>query len=117
MDLKPTHKANRRRSPRRLPKRTTRITCHKGSLGLGPNIALSMLNLSETGVCLLVKENLETGSEVEVRLINPIHRQPLRTLAEVIWCVETKDGAYCIGAHFRKPLLYRDLLEIGLNPS
>src|SRR5256885_2178544 len=53
-----TVRKNRRANPRRAPKGSTRVTCRRGSLGLGPNLALSLLDVSETGARLLVKEPL-----------------------------------------------------------
>src|SRR5436309_3347011 len=42
---KPTIR-QRQASPRRKPKGGTQVVCRKGALGLGPNVALSLLNLS-----------------------------------------------------------------------
>ena len=41
---------NRRLERRRGPKRLTKATCRKGTLDLGPNIILAILDIAETGL-------------------------------------------------------------------
>src|SRR5205807_5017007 len=53
--------ANHRRTRRRRPKNHTKVTCHKGPFGLGPNVAVSMLDVSEAGIRLVVKVPLDRG--------------------------------------------------------
>ncbi len=106
-------RTNRRRSLRHKAKPTTKILCYTGPHGLGKNIAVSMLDLSETGLCLLVDTCLAARDEIEVRLVGVGRRQPQKNIAEVVWCVEIRDGLYCIGARFQRPLSYRDLQEMG----
>ena len=71
MDQPEPKTRQRRTFPRRKPRGGTRVVCRKGALGLGPNMALSLLNLSEWGVCLLVGEWLTRGQEVGVVLSAP----------------------------------------------
>jgi hypothetical protein len=104
---------NRRASRRRAGKRTTKVSCHKGSLGLGANLAISLLDASETGVRLLVKAALEKGQEVEVSVQGAGQARPLKTPGRVIWCVATADGPFCVGIHLQKPIQYGDLLLIS----
>jgi hypothetical protein len=61
----------RRLTPRRLTKPGVQVICREGSLGLGPNVALSVYDISETGIRLVVKSALATGQEIEVELIGP----------------------------------------------
>jgi hypothetical protein len=101
---------------RRKAKRTTRIACYKGALGLGKNIALSVLDLSETGLCLLVNTAMAQGEELEVNLMALSHRHAIKVLAEVVWSVEAKDGVFCVGAKFRSTVPYREIQEMGSSP-
>ena len=55
----PARGKNRRRSLRRPPKNRVRVTCPRGGLDLGPNLALSVVDLCEAGIRLVVKEALE----------------------------------------------------------
>jgi len=104
---------NRRNSRRQAARGSTRIRAFRNALGLGPNIAVSVLDLSESGVRLLVKEDLPVGRELEVRIESSTFSGPKAVLARVIWCVATADGAFCVGARFDKPLPHRDLVALA----
>jgi hypothetical protein len=107
----PTPVKNRRRSARRSTRRTTKVDCH-GPMGLGPNLALKILDVSETGVRLILKREFPIGSEVEVSLEGTSNRRAIRRVAEVIWSVPTQDGNYCVGVAFRKPLQFMELHQM-----
>ncbi|MBI1916030.1 MAG: PilZ domain-containing protein [Planctomycetes bacterium] len=112
-----TVKKNRRANPRRAPKSSTRVTCRRGTLGLGPNLALSLLDVSETGARLLVKEPLATGQEIELGLLAPGALRESTLPALVVWTLETADGAHCAGVQFQKRLSYAALLALGRLPG
>ncbi len=63
-------------------------------------------NLSNTGVCLDLTEELEEGSVVGVSLfftsdgIEDPDEEPLNIRANVVWCTERDDSGYSAGAHF-----------------
>lgn len=99
---------NRRRARRRAPKRSTKIFCYKGPLGLGPNLALAILDLSETGVRAVLKEPLPQKQEVEINLDSLNHRRPLKVMGDVVWCVAAADGTWCVGIQFQRALGYYD---------
>lgn len=103
---------NRRIDRRREPKRSTKVTCRKGALDLGPNVALGILDVSETGVRLRLCEAVPAHQEVAVTLEGPNHMRPLRRVGRVIWCISTIDGAYCSGVHFDKRLPYVDFVKL-----
>jgi hypothetical protein len=105
--------SNRRRALRRSPKSSTRISCHPNALGVGKNLAASLLDLSEFGVRLLVKVNLKPGQEVHIGLEGMGHRRAIRVAGHVAWAVPAADGSCCIGVEFQKPLPYADLLELA----
>lgn len=105
---------NKRLARRRSAKKSLGVTCLKGTLGLGKNLALSILDVSETGVRLVVDCPLHPLQEIEVILSVPLQAKPIKALADVTWCVPAADGNYCIGASFRRRLNYADLSV--LNP-
>jgi hypothetical protein len=105
--------SNRRLSQRRHPKRSTKPYCYPNALGLGRNIALAVLDVSETGARLMVREALEPGREVEVGLEGLGHRRPVKCTGRVIWSLETAEGTYCVGIHFQRALPYADLLQLA----
>ena len=98
----------------RLPTKTaTRATCVKGSLGLGPNLALKILDVSETGLRLVTKAAIEQGQEVEVTLVGPTQGRPVKLLGNVVWCRPgDTEGVYTVGARFQKRLSFRDFQEL-----
>jgi hypothetical protein len=100
--------ANRRAFRRLQAKRTTKVTCRLGAAGAGPNVALTILDISETGLRLLTKSPLPAGQQVEISLEGLWQRQPLRLPAEVVWCLATADGKQCMGLKFLKRLSYAD---------
>jgi hypothetical protein len=95
---------NRRASRRQQPKRTVRVIVRVGQRGTGPNLALSLLDLSECGVRILTARPLESGQAVEISLEALWLTQPLRCGAEVVWCLSTGDGRHAVGIRFHKRL-------------
>jgi hypothetical protein len=103
---------NRRISQRRSAKRSVGVTCFKGALGLGANLAVSLLDLSESGVRMIIKTGLDKGQEVEIGLLGPGRSRPIKLLANVAWSVPAADGTFCVGACFQRRLAYADLLHL-----
>jgi hypothetical protein len=114
-ETKPPEK-NRRRCRRRPPRSRVHVTCRRGGLDLGPNLALSVLDLSEAGVRLVVKEPLDLGKEVSVGLEGQSHTRPIVRVGTVVWRLPAPDGAYCIGVRFEKALPYTFVLELSREP-
>ncbi|HEV3258845.1 MAG TPA: PilZ domain-containing protein [Gemmataceae bacterium] len=108
MGLPASSNKNRRQSIRRMPKGKPRISCLKGSLGLGRNIGAAVLDISETGIRMIVSVPLEKRQEIEVTVEGPAQPHPVKLMADVVWCVATADNRYCIGARFQKHLNYAD---------
>jgi hypothetical protein len=81
----------------------------KGTWGLEANIVVALLDLSEDGVQLVVKEPLAVGQEVEVSLAGPFHNRPVKVAARVVWSGAACGGNYHIGARFDRRLPYADL--------
>ncbi|MBM3993398.1 MAG: PilZ domain-containing protein [Planctomycetes bacterium] len=99
---------NRRRSERRKPRRTVKIECRKGSLGLGANLSSELLDVSDTGARLIIVDELARLDEVELIINGYGMNRPIKRMASVRWIVKMEDGRFCIGAEFQKRLEYRD---------
>jgi PilZ domain len=108
----PENGRNRRASRRRAPKGSTRTYCYRGVMGLGTNLALSAVEVSETGACLLVKEPFDKNEEVEVQLEGMVNRRPIRKMARVVWCVTAGPERWRIGLQFQGSLCYTDLSDL-----
>ena len=92
-----------------MAKGTTKVVCTRGWLGLGTNLAVSILDVSTTGVRLVVKSALEKGQQIEVSLAAPLAPRCLKGQAKVAWALALADGNYCVGAQFERRLSYREL--------
>ena len=79
---------------------------------MGPNVASRMLDLSETGVRLIIKEALKKGEEVEVEIDKPGGQKSQIRKGTVEWSVPTSDNEHCVGIQFDKPLEYRFFSEL-----
>jgi hypothetical protein len=92
--------SERRRSRRQQPKPTTEVVCRPETRIIGPDVALSVLDISADGIRLKVNAPLEIGQRIEVDLEGIGYCRPLKLNAEVIWSLATADGHWCIGAKF-----------------
>jgi hypothetical protein len=104
---------NRRGSIRRKAKRGTRACCRKGGLDLGANLTLAVIDLSETGIGLVLKASLSSGQEVTVSLDSPGGYRPVTLLGNVVWAAPVTEGSWGTGVRFQKPLPYRYLLDLA----
>ncbi len=109
--------SNRRSSARRLVTTHAQIECRPGSYGFGPNILKNVVNLSETGICVVVKPELKKGSEVEVLFAGADQGKALKRVARVVWIrPQNEEEGWCLGLHFQAPLPYAALLRL-VRPS
>ena len=100
--------SNRRKSPRRRPRSSVRVECRKGSSGFGPNLVATVLDLSDTGVCVILTQALDPRSEVEVLVTAYCIKETIKRLANVRWQLQLENGQFCTGLEFQKRLPYRD---------
>jgi hypothetical protein len=110
--VKPVTRPNLRRSRRQPPKQSTKLRAYRNAFGLGPNIAVSILDVSETGVRLVTKEPLAKRAEFELILEAPGMR-PIKLIAQVIWSLALADGNLCVGAEFAKRITYAELTALS----
>src|SRR4051812_33978924 len=85
---------NRRAAQRRTARRSIRLECRRGSMGLGANLASGCLDISISGVQLTTKLPLLCGEEVEVVLDSYGIRGVLKRIGEVRWTIPL-DGGGC----------------------
>lgn len=101
---------NRRRSRRLGTKRTLRVYC-RNALDLGANLALALLDLSETGVRLKTSTLLNVGSEVTITLESPVLVKPVTRKGKVVWSVE-RESEFSAGVEFEKNVPYASFSTI-----
>lgn len=107
---------NRRTSPRRKIRSSAKVECRRGTLGLGPNLAAELLNISESGAGLILKCPLKTDDSVEFLVSDHGLRKAIKQSAKVCWCLQLHDGRYCAGLSFEKWLPFSDVQVIA-KPS
>jgi hypothetical protein len=104
---------NRRRTRRQPAKKTVKLRCQKGTWGLGPNVARTLLDVSTDGARLVIAVPLESNRDVTLSLEGPWHKHPLAIAARVRWCEPLADGAYCVGVVFEKTIPYREVQDLA----
>src|SRR5262249_34462889 len=102
----------RRSARRRAPRSGVSITFRPRSLGLGPDLALALVDLHEDGLCMRLKSAVNVGIEAEVTLSPSGRRKPTKLDAAVRWCREAGDGTFLVGLSLRKRMLHKDLSEL-----
>jgi hypothetical protein len=107
-----TQTSDHRRMKRRQTKKTVTAQLYKGTLGLGPNLALRTCDVSVDGIQLFVKSPLAAGDDVQiVLLINGISGNVARD-AKVMWCTSSSPKEHRIGVKFRQPLSYEHVFHM-----
>jgi hypothetical protein len=108
--------SNRRRSRRAKARTTVKVQCRKGGYGLGPDLASSVLDLSDSGARLIIKQSLDPMAEVEVIINGYGMKSFIKRLGYVRWQVKLESGQFCVGVEFQKCLDYRDWQNLA-SPS
>jgi hypothetical protein len=110
------NKTNRRRSPRRDPRSYVKVECRIGPCGLGPNLATATLDISDTGIRLIVKQASQVPGDAEITIAGHGLQATIKRQGHVRWQVPLADGQFCIGVEFDKRLNYRDWQTLA-SPS
>lgn len=113
-EVKPETAVQDRRIVRRRPlKKGVTLTVRRGAMGLGPNLALSTVELSDDGIQVRVKVEFKKGDEIEIGLTAVGKSKPMLLMADVRWCraVDENREEFLLGAKLRKRLLYADVSQ------
>ena len=108
---RPDHLRNRRQAMRKTPRSTVKVECRAGSSGLGKNILVQFLDVSEGGARLVVREGLAPHQEVEVLIFGTTQAKPIKRVADVCWALALEDGNFCVGLTFQKRLLFAEVSQ------
>jgi hypothetical protein len=108
--------ANRRRSQRRKPRTSVKVECRKGAHGLGANLAKTLLDVSDSGVRLIVSKELDLQGEVEIVIGGYGMKAPIKRLGTVRWQLKLENGLFCVGVEFNKHIDYREWQNLA-SPS
>lgn len=102
---------NRRGAIRRKPK-GVEVSCQRGALGVGPDLAVTIRSISESGARLLVSEPLKAGAEVELEFRAAANPNRIRVLANIVRCKAVPGQVYCIAVRFQKRIAYADFTRM-----
>ncbi len=101
--------ANRRADTRHPPRARVKIECRRGAAGLGPNLAVELIDLSQLGAKITTKVELQIAEEIEITLLNSALTKPVKVLANVVRTEFLKDEVFRSGVRFQKPVSYAEL--------
>ncbi len=104
--------AERRLADRRPPRSGTRVEVRRGALGMGPDVAVELLDVSTSGAKVRVRVRVRHGDAVLVALAPPARAWEASGPAEVRWCMAEADGTVLAGVCFRHPLMDRQVAEL-----
>lgn len=81
-------------------------------MGLGPNIGVALVDVSQIGACIVMKAELSPGEEVELALTGPGQNRPLKVNATVARTLDKSDLGWPTGLRFRRYLTYPELQSL-----
>ena len=110
----PTRRQSNRRSALRKPgRKSIRLQCRRGSLGLGANLAFAFADISESGVQLFARDALKLHEEVEVILEGYGMHTAIRRIGEVRWTAPIPEGGFRVGVRFAKFISFREVQNLS----
>jgi hypothetical protein len=95
------------------PRRQARVACHRGMSDLRPDVALALLDLSESGARLVSREALPPGQRVYLMLEGPGSGRVSRRQGVVAWSVPAADGTHCVGVKLLRRLGSEELRDLA----
>ena len=96
---------------RLTPKGGCRVQCRRGSLDLGPDLAVRLVDVGPDGATLLVREPLPEGEEVSVVLEGPGNAHPARHMGRVAHS-GPGPGGHLADVEFRQRIGRQELLAL-----
>jgi hypothetical protein len=103
-----------KRVGRRHPARHgAQVEFRRGATGLGPDLAVGLVDVSDDGVCVHIKESVAAGDEVEVGVGRPLGGKLHRRRARVRWCRSAWGTGFLVEAVFAPKLSIVEVSEIA----
>lgn len=110
------HVAERRVLIRSPLSASARVECRRGVQGLGPDLVVDALNISETGIRLLLREAVVCGEEIRLQLRADDLPEAIVRLGKVVWSLELPaDGYYYAGLQFDRPVPGEQLRHLAAS--
>ena len=103
----------KRLGPRRPARPRCQLEFRRGATGLGPNLGVELVDVSEDGLCVHIKESVVPGDEVEVAVGRPLGGKLHRRRARVGWCRPAWGSGFLVEVVFARRLTLIELNEIA----
>ena len=84
----------------------------RGRTGVGPNLAIGLIDVTPEGLGVLLIAPLAFGDEVEVELSSPGIDKPLKVAGEVRWSMAVGDGTFRAGIMLCRRLTPVDIANL-----
>lgn len=104
---------DRRLGPRRPVTRRADVSLRAGTLGLGPNLATGLVDVSEEGLGVKLNGAVEPGAEVEVIVSFPVASKSFKLHGVVCWCNLGPGETFVAGIRLRRRLTHAELIEFS----
>jgi hypothetical protein len=98
--------------PRKRVTRKVDLAVRSGVSGLGPDLGAGLVDMTQDGLGLRLKELVPVGTEVTIDLSLPGIDKRLRVLAEVRWCRQQVDGKFRAGVRLKRRLSFPTLTNL-----
>jgi PilZ domain len=89
------------------------LAIRKGTLGLGPDLAVAGQEISEDGLRARIKSELKEGDEVEMSLTAVGRSKPMKLVGDVRWCqkddTDRSGRTFAVGIQFRHRLAFSEI--------
>lgn len=103
--------ADRRVNDRRKARIGTRAEVRRGVLGMSPDLALKLVDVSEGGVQVRLVSPARAGEQVQIALWPPGNAQSIRGPGVICWCLPTPTGEFRAGLRLRRRLA-KDVVDL-----
>ena len=88
------------------------LVLRRGFTGVGPNLAIGLVDVNPDGLGVQLNAPLTYGDEVEIELSSPGIGKPLRAVGEVRWSMAVGDGTFRAGIKLRRRLTPADIANL-----
>ena len=98
---------------RRAARPKAEVEFRRGMTGLGANLASELVDVSEDGLCIHIKESVPPGDEVEVAVGRPLGGKLHKRHARVRWCRPAWGSGFLVEVVFAQRLSIVEINEIA----
>ena len=99
----------------RQPRRHLGIVCRRGTTGLGPDLAVGIVDVTEDRLKVRLTAPVPVGDELEADLTPPGNGKVMRLRGVVAACRPSRDGKSSVAkVRLRHRLTFRQLAELTM---